>query len=77
MSLVFDFIKGFKNDCGIEPIIRALEDTSAQIPVSSYYAHKTPPKSERAIGDENLIPLMRTVFEENYSPTGRGRCGIR
>ncbi|ALD65340.1 hypothetical protein AFL94_17035 [Arthrobacter sp. LS16] len=66
MSLVVEFIDEFKNDYGIEPIIRALEDTSAQFAASSYYAHKTRPKSQRAIRDEKLVPLMRKVFEENY-----------
>lgn len=70
MSLVVEFIDEFKNDYGIEPIIRALEDTSAWIAVSSYYAHKTRPKSQRTIRDEKLIPLMCTVFEENYSCYG-------
>ncbi|MGO2070089.1 helix-turn-helix domain-containing protein [Glutamicibacter arilaitensis] len=70
MSLVVEFIDEFKNNYGIEPIIRALEDTSAQTAVSSYCAHKTRPKSKRAIRDEKLVPLMCAAFEENYSCYG-------
>jgi putative transposase len=46
---------------GVEPICRVL-----QVAPSTYYAAKTRPPSKRASRDEELIPKLITLWENNY-----------
>lgn len=47
-----------------------MQGTRAQIAVSSYYAAKQRPPSARSVRDEQLLPKLRAVYEENYSCYG-------
>ncbi|MGC0269584.1 IS3 family transposase [Glutamicibacter soli] len=38
--------------------------------MSSYYAAKQRPPSARSVRDEQLLPKLRAVYEENYSCYG-------
>ncbi|MBM7767903.1 IS3 family transposase [Glutamicibacter nicotianae] len=69
-KVIVDFIDQHKDELGVEPIIRALQGTHAQIAVSSYYAFKKRPPSARSMRDEQLLPKLRAVYEENYSCYG-------
>lgn len=68
--MIVDFIDQHKDELGVEPIIRALQGTRAQIAVSSYYAFKKRPPSARSRRDEKLLPKLLDVYEENYSCYG-------
>lgn len=69
-KVIIDFIDQHKDELGVEPIIRALQGTRAQISVSPYYAAKQRPPSARRVRDEQLLPKLRAVYEENYSCYG-------
>ncbi|GLY26190.1 hypothetical protein [Micromonospora sp. NBRC 101691] len=43
-----DFVDSQKAEHGVQPVLRALEDTPAQIAPSTYYAAKTRPASARS-----------------------------
>jgi transposase InsO family protein len=47
-----------------------LQGTRAQIAVSSYYAFKKRPPSARSVRDDQLLPKLLDVYEENYSCYG-------
>ena len=66
-KVIIGFIDQHKNELGVEPIIHALKGTRAQIAVSSYYAAKKRPPSARSVRDEQLLPKLLAVYEENYS----------
>src|SRR5699024_2867026 len=50
---------------GVEPICRVL-----QVAPSTYYAAKKRPPSARALCDEELIPQLVQLWEDNYSVYG-------
>lgn len=64
------YIDAYRNEFGVEPICRALEDTPAQIAPSSYYAARTRPLSARALRDEDLCAAITRIHEENYGVYG-------
>lgn len=47
-----------------------MQGTRAQIAVSSYYAFKKRPPSARSVRDEQLMPKLLAIYEENYSCYG-------
>ena len=51
---------------GVEPICHALE-----IAPSTYWSAKTRPPSPRTVRDAELVPQLRTLWENNYSVYGR------
>ncbi|WP_454164646.1 hypothetical protein [Gordonia iterans] len=53
---------------GVQPVLAALEGTSAEIASSTYYAYKARPASPRSIRDEELTKMIRKVHEENIVP---------
>ena len=55
---------------GVQPVLAALEGTSAEIASSTYYAYKSRPASARAVRDEQLIKEIQKVFEENMEVYG-------
>jgi len=55
---------------GVQPVLAALEGTSAEIASSTYYAYKSRPASARSVRDEQLIKEIRKVFEENMEVYG-------
>jgi hypothetical protein len=52
-----------------------LTEFGVKIAPSTYYAALTRPPSPRAVRDEELKKMIAKICEENYSCTGRGRCG--
>jgi putative transposase len=55
---------------GVQPVLAALEGTSAEIASSTYYAHKSRPPSARSARDEQLTKQIRKVHEENMEVYG-------
>lgn len=64
------FIDQHKAEFGVEPIITAWEDTPAQIALSSYYAAKNRPPSERELRDQSLREKITRIHEDNYGVYG-------
>ena len=55
---------------GVEPICRVLREAGLQIAPSTYYQAKRRRPSARAVRDEQLIPLIRNVYDANYQVYG-------
>jgi putative transposase len=55
---------------GVEPICRVLRDAGVQIAPSTYYEVKSRLPSARARRDEELIPLIIKIYNENYQVYG-------
>ncbi|GAA4415468.1 hypothetical protein GCM10023169_01810 [Georgenia halophila] len=55
---------------GVEPICRVLSEYGIKIAPSTYYAAKARPPSSRAVGDEELRPRLRQLWEANYRVYG-------
>jgi transposase InsO family protein len=64
------FVEAHRDEHGVEPICAALEDTSAEIAPSTYYAHRTRPPSARAVRDAELTEEIKTVHTENLGVYG-------
>lgn len=64
------YIDAHRDEFGVEPICRALEDTPAQIAPSSYYAAKSRPPSARAVRDDELCGAIARIHEDNYGVYG-------
>jgi putative transposase len=67
---VIDYIDRHKQEFGVEPICRVLTGAGCQIAPSTYYAHRTRPRSARAIRDEALKAEITRVHEENFGVYG-------
>lgn len=65
-----EFVDAHRDEFGVEPICRALQDTPAQIAPSTYYAAMTRPPSARSIRDEQLTEKITKIHEENYDVYG-------
>lgn len=70
MSTKVAYIDAHRDEFGIEPICRALEDTPAQIAPSSYYAARARPRSARAARDEDLTAKITRIHADNYGVYG-------
>lgn len=68
--LIIDFIDQHRSDYGVEPICRALQATTAQIALSTYWAAKTRPPSAKSLRDAELTEKIHRVHEENYGVYG-------
>jgi len=55
---------------GVEPICRVLRDAGMQIAPSTYYESKSRRPSARERRDEELIPLIIKIYNENYQVYG-------
>jgi putative transposase len=55
---------------GVEPICRVLRDAGVQIAPSTYYEVKSRQPAARARRDEELIPLIIKIYNENYQVYG-------
>ena len=64
------FIDQLRDEHGVEPICRALEDTPGQIAPSTYYAAKTRPPSARDLRDRELCEQITRIHEDNYGVYG-------
>ncbi|MDY5784977.1 IS3 family transposase, partial [Corynebacterium sp.] len=69
-EVIVGFIDTYRDEFGVEPIIRALAATSAKIALSTYYAFKSGPTAARTIRDKQLTTEIRRLYEENYSCYG-------
>jgi len=65
-----EFVDAHRDEFGVEPICRALEDTPGQIAPSTYYAAKTREPSARAARDAELTEKITTIHKENYDVYG-------
>ncbi|WIV60861.1 IS3 family transposase [Amycolatopsis nalaikhensis] len=65
-----EFVDSQRETHGVQPVLRALEDTPAEIAPSTYYAAKTRPESVRAARDRELTEKIEQVHEDNYSVYG-------
>jgi putative transposase len=68
--LIVDCIDQHKTEYGIEPVCTILSEQGVKIASSTYYASKTRPLSKRSLRDEQLVPLIRQVWEDNMSVYG-------
>ncbi|MFG1881735.1 IS3 family transposase [Micromonospora sp. NPDC049102] len=64
------FVDSQRVEHGVQPVLRALEDTPAAIAPSTYYAAKTRPASARSRRDEELTAVIEQVHAENYGVYG-------
>lgn len=64
------FVDSKQEEHGVQPVLRALEDTPAQIAPSTYYAAKTRPVSARSRRDSELTEMIKKIHQENYSVYG-------
>ncbi|WP_103347645.1 IS3 family transposase [Amycolatopsis sp. CA-128772] len=65
-----EFVDSQRKEHGVQPDLRALEGTPAQIAPSTYCAAKTRPESARAASDWVLAEKIEQVHEDNYSVYG-------
>jgi putative transposase len=65
-----EFVDQEKVTHGVQPVLRALKETPAEIAPSTYYAHKTRPVSARAVRDRVLTEQIEQVHEKNYGVYG-------
>ncbi|MBE1470784.1 putative transposase [Kibdelosporangium phytohabitans] len=65
-----EFVDSQREEHGVQPVLRVLEGTPAEIAPSTYYAAKTRPESARAASDRVLAEKIERVHEANYSVYG-------
>jgi putative transposase len=65
-----EFVDSHQAEYGVQPVLRALEDTPAQIAPSTYYAAKTRPASARSRCDAELTVMIVRIHAENYGVYG-------
>jgi putative transposase len=64
--LIVDYIDRYRRFFGVEPICRVLTEHGIQIAPSTYYSARNRPPSARAVSDEELLVVIRQVWEENF-----------
>lgn len=64
------FVDSQREQHGVQPVLRALEQTPAEIAPSTYYAAKSRPVSARAVRDAELTELIRKIHVDNYGVYG-------
>lgn len=65
-----EFVDSQRETHGVQPVLRVLEGTPAEIAPSTYYAAKTRPESARAASDRVLAVQIERVHEDNYGVYG-------
>lgn len=65
-----EFVDSQREQHGVQPVLRALEGTPAEIAPSTYYAARTRPESARAASDRVLAEKIEQVHEVNYGVYG-------
>jgi len=65
-----EFVDSQRKTHGVQPVLRVLEGTPAEIAPSTYYAAKTRPESARAASDRVLAVQIERVHEDNYGVYG-------
>lgn len=69
------FVDDHKDRFGVEPICRVLSEHGVPIAPSTYYAHKTRPRSARSVRDTELKKVIAEVHADRTK--GRGVAGYR
>jgi putative transposase len=64
------FVDSQQAEHGVQPVLRALESTPAQIAPSTYYAAKTRPVAARTVRDRKLIEMIEQIHADNYDVYG-------
>ncbi len=73
--MVVEFIDTHRDRFGVQSICRVLTEHGCKIAPSTYYAHRSRPRSARSVSDETPLVQIRRVHTD---PTiGRGLCGVR
>jgi putative transposase len=65
-----EFVDSQRKEHGVQPVLRVLDGTPAEIAPSTYYAAKARPESVRAASDRVLVEKIERVHEANYSVYG-------
>ncbi|AXB41508.1 integrase [Amycolatopsis albispora] len=65
-----EFVDSQRKEHGVQPVLRVLQGTPAEIAPSTYYAAKTRPESARVASDRVLAEKVERVHEDNYSVYG-------
>lgn len=65
-----EFVDSQREEHGVQPVLRALAQTPAEIAPSTYYAAKTRPASARSIRDSELTETIEQVHADNYGVYG-------
>jgi putative transposase len=65
-----EFVDSQRKTHGVQPVLRVLEGTPAEIAPSTYYAAKSRPESARATSDRVLAVQIERVHEDNYGVYG-------
>jgi putative transposase len=65
-----EFVDSQREEHGVQPVLQALEQTSAAIAPSTYYAAKSRPPSARAARDRELTGKIKQVHKDNYDVYG-------
>jgi putative transposase len=65
VEVIVDFIDANRDELGVEPICKEL-----QVAPSTYYAAKSRPLSARAVRDALLIPILVTLWKDNFKVYG-------
>ncbi len=73
--MVAAFIDDHRERFGVEPICRVLSEHGIKIAPSTYYAHKTRPRSARSVRDADLKKIITEVHADRTK--GRGVAGYR
>ncbi len=71
--MVVEFIDTHRDRFGVQSICRVLTEHGCKIAPSTYYAHRSRPRSARSVSDETLLVQIRRVHTD---PT-IGLAGIR
>jgi putative transposase len=65
-----EFVDSQRKEHGVQPVLRVLEGTPAEIAPSTYYAAKTRAESARTVSDRVLAEKIERVHEDNYGVYG-------
>lgn len=65
-----EFVDSQREEHGVQPVLKALEQTPAEIAPSTYYAAKSRPESARAARDQELTEKIKRVHKDNYDVYG-------
>jgi putative transposase len=65
-----EFVDSQREEHGVQPVLKALEQTPAGIAPSTYYTARSRPESARAARDRELSDRIERVHEDNYGVYG-------
>jgi len=65
-----EFVDSQREEHGVQPVLRVLEQTPAETAPSTYYAARSRPESARVVRDRELTGKIERVHEANYGVYG-------